>query len=269
MPPVDPPSPVVATRSARVYPDPTPVEETVAVEEPLEIRVEGQSIAITMRTPGHDRELAAGFLFTEGVIDGPDDLTALAHIDQPGDRRGNTVEARLAGGVEAHRASLEQATRALYATSSCGICGKASIDRLTVHCVDRAPTFQPDPALVGALPERLLTQQPGFARTGGLHGAALFTPDGSLEVAREDIGRHNAVDKVLGWRLLQDRVPVDDRILLVSSRAGFEIVQKARVAGVSCVVAVGAASSLAIDLARAGGMSLFGFTRPDRHVRYT
>ncbi len=242
--------------------------DTVAVEEPLEIRIEGVSLAITMRTPGDDLDLAAGFLYTEGVIDGADDLVAIRHVDLPGDQRGNTVDALLAGGVAAHREAVERATRELYATSSCGICGKASIDRLRVHCGPVVRRFEPDPEVLRQLPGRLRAVQTAFAQTGGLHGAALFTPEGELEVAREDIGRHNAVDKVLGWRLREDRVPVDDRILAVSSRAGFEIVQKARVAGVGTVVAMGAASSLAVDLAVDSGMVLVGFLREQRFVRY-
>ena len=264
----DAPENRTSPRPVQVWPAGSDTDH-VAVEEPLEIRVEGQSIAITMRTPGDDLDLAAGFLFTEGVIDGPDDIVALRHVDLPGDRRGNTVDVLLAGGVEAHRAALEKATRELYATSSCGICGKASIDRLRVHSAPLNRTFEPDPSVLATLPKRLRSAQAAFAATGGLHGAALFGPDGELEVAREDIGRHNAVDKVLGWRLRQDRVPVDDRILAVSSRAGFEIIQKALVGGVGVVAAMGAASSLAVDLANDSGMVLVGFLREDRYVRYS
>ena len=242
--------------------------DSVVVEEPLEIRVEGKALAVTMRTPGHDLELAAGFLFTEGVIDGPDDLIALRHVDLPTDPQGNTVDALLAGGVDAHREAISRATREMYATSSCGLCGKASIDRIHLNAAPLTSKLEPDPAMLIALPARMRAAQTAFATTGGLHAAALFDMAGELEVLREDIGRHNAVDKVLGWRLQQDRVPVDDRILVVSSRAGFEIVQKARVAGVSCVAAVGAASSLAIDLASQSGMTLFGFLREDRLNRY-
>lgn len=269
MSPTDPTDRPSATtqRPVQVWPagDPT---DTVVVEEPLEIRIEGRSMAITMRTPGHDLDLAAGFLFTEGVVDGPDDLVALRHVNLPDAPQGNTVDVVLAGGVAAHREAVERATRELYATSSCGVCGKASIERLHVHSPPVVRTFEPDPQVLASLPQRLREAQTAFARTGGLHGAALFAPDGTLEVAREDIGRHNAVDKVLGHRLRADRVPVDDRILAVSSRAGFEIVQKARVAGVGTVVAMGAASSLAVDLALDSGMVLVGFLRSDRYVRY-
>ena len=257
-----------AARPVRVWPEGDGTDQVV-VEEPLEIRVEGTSLAITMRTPGDDLDLAAGFLFTEGVIDGPDDLEALAAIDHPGLPRGNTVDARLAGGVAAHREAIARATRELYATSSCGVCGKASIDRLQVLAPPVTRRFEPAPELLAALPEKLRASQQAFDRTGGVHAAALVRPDGTLEVVREDIGRHNAVDKVLGWRLRNDRVPVDDCLLLVSSRAGFEIVQKARVAGVGHVAAIGAASSLAVDLARESGIALVGFLRADRYVRYS
>lgn len=244
----------------------TPTEDHVAAEEPLEIRIEGRSVAITMRTPGHDLELAAGFLFTEGVIDGPDDLRAIAHVDDPSDPQGNTVDTVLASGVPAARRSA--ADRALYASSSCGVCGKASIDRLLVGAPPLSPEWTPDPAVLLALPDRLRKAQAVFDRTGGLHAAALFSPEGELEVLREDIGRHNAVDKVIGWRLREDRVPVDDRILLVSGRAGFEIVQKALVARISVVAAVGAPSSMAVDLAEESGLTLVGFLRDGRYNQY-
>lgn len=258
--------PRVAARSVRRWPEGETELDDVAVEEPLEIRVEGRSLAVTMRTPGDDLDLAAGFLFTEGIIDGADDLQALAHVAT--DRSGNTVDTVLAGGVAAHREAIERATRALYATSSCGICGKASIDRIRLAAPPLPARHEPDPAVLAGLPDLLRATQGGFARTGGLHGAALFSFAGELEVAREDIGRHNAVDKVLGYRLRADRVPVDDRILVVSSRAGFEIVQKARMAGVPVVAACGAASSLAVDLAVETGMVLIGFLGRERHVRY-
>lgn len=239
------------------------VADPVAVEEPLEIRVEGRALAVTFRTPGHDRELAAGFLLAEGIVDGLDDLAAV----EPVGTSGNVVDCRLAAGVEAHREAIERATRELFATSACGICGTASLDRLDL-LGGPVSRVEPDPHVLATLPHQLGAAQEGFRATGGLHGAALVALDGVLEVAREDIGRHNAVDKVLGWRLLADRVPVTERILVVSSRAGFEIVQKARVAGVGAVVALGAPSTLAVDLARRSGMTLVGFASADRHNRY-
>jgi FdhD protein len=256
----------VVQREVRRWPRLSTEEDAVAVEEPLEIRVEGRPIAVVMRTPGADLDLVAGFLFTEGVIDGPDDLAALAHVDKPGDQRGNTVDVLLAAGVD--REPLARATRALYATSSCGLCGKASIDRLLVAGRPRAGRWEPDPAVLRSLPEQLHRLQPGFSATGGLHGAALATAEGELELAREDVGRHNAVDKVLGARLRADRVPVDDRILVASSRAGFEIVQKAVVAGIPCIAAFGAATSLAIDLARDANVVLVAFLHADRYNVY-
>jgi FdhD protein len=256
-----------AVRRVVRWPDGAPVDDVVAREEPLEIRVEERSVAVTMRTPGDDLDLAAGFLFTEGIVDGADDLLAIERL--PGDPDGNTVVARVAGGVEAHAEAIERATRALYATSACGLCGKASLDRIRLVAPTLARRFEPDPHVLRGLPERLREAQPTFDATGGLHAAALVAPDGRIEVVREDIGRHNAVDKVLGARLRADRVPVDNRILVVSGRLGFELVQKARMAGVPVLAGIGAASDLAIDLAVDGGMVLVGFLRPDRFVRYT
>lgn len=238
----------------------------VVVEEPLEIRIEGRPVAVTMRTPGHDLDLVAGFLVTEGVVDGPDDIVAMAHVTDPADPVGNTVDVRLSPGVPAAR--RDRAVRELFASSSCGVCGKASIDRLMVERRPLQARLEMHRDLLITLPGRLRAAQPAFADTGGLHAAALFTPDGELECLREDIGRHNAVDKVLGWRFRQDRVPVSDRLLLVSGRAGFEIVQKALVAGVPALAAVGAPSSLAIDLAQEAGMCLVGFLRDGRLNRY-
>jgi FdhD protein len=245
------------------------MDDTVIVEEPLEIRVEGEPLAVTLRTPGHDLELAAGFLYTEGVIEDRRDLTALAHVPDPEDPSSNTVDCRLAGGVLAHAAAIRRATRELYATSSCGLCGKTSIDRLNVMVGPLAGSLHVSPDVLTTLPESLRRAQALFDSTGGVHAAGLFSADGTLEVVREDIGRHNAVDKVLGWRFLQDRAPVDDRVLVVSSRAGFEIVQKALVARVPVVASVGAASSMAVDLARQTGITLVGFVRGGRMVCYT
>ena len=239
----------------------------LAVEEPLEIRIDGRSVAVTMRTPGDDLELAAGFLYTEGVIDGADDLTALAMVDSPHDPQGNRVDALLASGVPpAHRS---RADRALFASSSCGICGKASIDRIRQLVPQIATPLVVEPAVLHRLTQTLAAAQSVFEQTGGLHAAALFSADGELEVMREDIGRHNAVDKVIGWRLRRDQVPISDRLLLVSGRAGFEIVQKAAVAGIPMLAAVGAPSSLAAQLAAEVGMTLIGFLRDGRYNRYS
>jgi len=244
----------------------TDTTDLVAREEPLEIRIEGRPVAITMRTPGHDEELAAGFLFTEGVIDGPDDLRALAHVDDPADPKGNTIDTVLASGVPAGR--RHAADRTLFASSSCGVCGKASIDRLLVDAPPLSNRITPASEVLLSLPERLRADQAVFEQTGGLHAAALFTEDGRLEVVREDIGRHNAVDKVIGWRLRQEAIPIDDRILLVSGRAGFEIIQKALVARIGVVAAVGAPSSMAVQLAEESGMLIVGFLRDGRYNQY-
>jgi FdhD protein len=244
-----------------------PALDAVAVEEPLEIRIDGRPVAITMRTPGHDLELVSGFLLTEGVIDGADDIRAMAHVDDPSDPQGNTVDTLLAEGVPAARRGA--ADRNLFASSSCGICGKATLDRLMVLAPPITRALSIAPSVLITLPARLLEAQSVFEQTGGIHAAALFSTAGELEVLREDIGRHNAVDKVVGWRLRQDRVPIDDRVLLVSGRAGFEIVQKALVAQISVVAAIGAPSSMAIDLARRGGMTLIGFLRDGRYNCYT
>jgi FdhD protein len=241
--------------------------DLLAAEEPLEIRVDGRPAAITMRTPGHDLDLVAGFLYTEGVIDGPDDLTALAHVDDPSAPRGNTVDTVMAAGVPAAR--RRAADRAMYASSSCGVCGKESIDRLMLVHPKLTHHLDPDPRLLTELPARLREEQSVFHQTGGLHAAALVTLDGTLEIVREDIGRHNAVDKVIGWRLRADQVPIHDRILLVSGRVGFEIVQKALVAQIAVVAAVGAPSSLAVQLAQSSGMQLIGFLRDGRYNRYS
>lgn len=223
--------------------------DDVIVEEPLELRIEGIAAAVTMRTPGADLDLAAGFLLTEGVIDGWDDVRALAQISD------NVVDVRLREGVPAARA--RSADRAMYATSSCGICGTASLDRM------------PRPRKVGGawVPEEwalttvlaaLPTHMPLFSATGGCHGAALFDRGGTIVNAREDVGRHNAVDKVLGSVLRADG-EFEGLALVVSSRAGFEIVQKAAAAGVGAVVCLGAATSLAADAAAHAGLPLFGW----------
>ncbi len=242
--------------------------DAVVVEEPLEMRVEGQALAVTMRTPGHDRELVGGFLYTEGCVDGADDIQAVEHVRDPLDPQDNTVDVRLAAGMGIEAGRFASAQREFYASSSCGICGKATIAKVLAG----APPLV-DPIRVGAeillrLPEKMRALQSTFERTGGLHAAALFTPEGELEVLREDVGRHNAVDKVLGWRLLADRAPVDDALLLISGRAGFEIVQKALVARVPVVAAVGAPTTLAVSLANEAGMQLVGFLRDGRFNQY-
>lgn len=231
--------------------------DRVVVEEPLEIRVDGEPVAVTMRTPGHDADLAAGFLCTEGVLRAVDEIVA---IEQP---EPNVVDLRVVPGVDAGAAK-----RALYSASSCGLCGKATITsiRVKVAPVDDATTFALDDlcSMVAAM----RAAQETFEATGGLHAAALFDRAGALEVLREDVGRHNATDKVVGDRL-RARGSLRGRALLVSGRAGFEILQKAAVARIPLVAAVSAPSSLAIDLADRLGITLVGFLRPPRASVYT
>ena len=243
--------------------------ETLAVEEPLEIRLNGTPLTVTMRTPGADVELAQGFLLTEGVIGGRDDVAAARYCSSGGaDGSGllqntyNVLDVTLAPGVPMPE---EDVRRNFYTTSSCGICGKASLDAVTTisrHCPGDDPTVVAADTLV-ALPARLRDAQKVFASTGGLHAAGLFTVGGDLMVAREDIGRHNAVDKVIGWALERGRIPLSGSVLMVSGRASFELTQKAVMAGIAIMAAVSAPSSLAVDLATQSGLTLVGFLRGD------
>ena len=244
--------------------------DTVATEEPLEIRVGGPDqvaiqVAVTMRTPGGDFELAVGFLFTEGLI-GPGDVQRVAYCDDLEDQeqRYNVVTVTLERPFDADRVR-----RNFYATSSCGVCGKAALDDVEVRCAPVAEgTRLPLGVLLG-LPDALRRRQSVFERTGGLHAAGLFTADGALVELREDVGRHNAVDKVVGERLLAGEVPLSDHALQVSGRASFEIVQKAAVARIPIVSAVSAPSSLAVEAAQRFGMTLVGFVRDGACNVYT
>lgn len=242
-------------------------QDFVAVEEPLEIRVvverqgerERYSIAITMRTPGDDLELAAGFLLSEGVVAGRDSVWRIAHCestDHP-ESQGNIVEVQLAPGAPFDPAA---SSRNVYTTSSCGICGRGSLELLWT-CQPERPGGELvlEPEELCALPERLRGAQEVFGKTGGLHAAALCDASGAIELLREDVGRHNAVDKVIGHALLADRLPAAGRLLLVSGRASFELVQKAIMAGIPALAAVGAPSSLAIAAAQEYGLTLVGF----------
>ncbi len=228
--------------------------DEVAVEEPLEIRVDGAPLAVTMRTPGHDEELALGFLYGEGLIDGPraTGLTA--------DFAANTIE--VTGPLV-----REPGARRFYTTSSCGVCGKGALEEVAVLSAPLPEGPRVERALLAALPDRL--EQPGFERTGGLHATGLFTAEGTLLSTREDVGRHNAMDKVIGRALLDGRVALHGHILCVSGRLSFELVQKAAVAGAPILVGVGAPSSLAVALADERGMTLCGFARRGRVNVYT
>lgn len=247
----------------------TPRHDSLAAEEPLEIRVGGTSFAVTMRTPGHDFDLVAGFLVSEGVVTAPDDLRSMIYCAP--DLEENTynvidVGVNGAGGVVA--ASRE---RNVYTSSSCGVCGLASIDAVaTTSAFDvSADAVRVDAKVLGALPDRLRDQQAVFERTGGLHAAGLFSSTGEALAVREDVGRHNAVDKVVGQALREDRLPLAGSVLQVSGRASFELVQKAAMAGVPVLAAVSAPSSLAVDLADRLGVTLVGFSRGTTFNVYT
>jgi FdhD protein len=230
------------------------VSDAVAVEEPLEIRVDGEALAVTMRTPGHDEELALGFLLGEGLIDGP------RPAGPPADLAANVVE--VAGPL-----ARTPTARRFYTTSSCGLCGRGALEEVAVHAPELPPGPRVPRPLLAELPDHLA--QPEFARTGGLHATGLFERGGELIVAREDVGRHNAMDKVVGRALLDGRVPMHGLVLCVSGRLSFELVQKAAVAGAPILVGVGAPTSLAVDLAADRGMTLCGFARGGRVNVYT
>ena len=227
----------------------------LAVEEPLEIRIDGAPVAVTMRTPGHDEELALGFCLSEGLE------PTSARV--PGDLAANTVE------VEADGFDPERLRRHFYTTSSCGVCGKGAIEAVRVDAPHIESGLRVPEAVVAALPETLRAAQRAFAATGGLHATGLFTPRGELLCAREDVGRHNALDKVVGWAFLEGLLPLGELVLGVSGRLSFELVQKASVAGCPILVAVGAPSSLAVELARDRGITLCGFVRDGRLTIYT
>lgn len=237
--------------------------DEVALEEPLEIRVDTRSVAVVMRTPGHDEELAAGFLISEGLLQSRDQLSALR--PHPRNRAGNVVDVFLKPDVTVDFAAL---TRHVFAASSCGLCGKASIRALR----GRFPKVSSDRKIFAAellsLPARMAAAQETFSRTGGLHAAALFDESGNLQALREDVGRHNAVDKLLGRALLDGQLPLAGKVLLVSGRTSFEILQKALAGGIPVIAAVGAPSSLAVEFARENGQTLVGFLRDGRFNVY-
>ena len=239
----------------------------LAHEEPLEIRVRGRSVAVTMRSPGHDEELAAGFLLTEGLLRRPGDVVEIAHCREgEAAYHKNLLNVFLSPSVEVN---LERLTRHVFASSSCGLCGKASIDAVQQHF----PPVESQLAIAAPtlleLPKRLRAGQETFQQTGGLHAAAVFDPLGRLVVLREDVGRHNAVDKIVGWGLLRGKLPFDRHALMVSGRASFEIMQKALAARIPVVCAVSAPSSLAVEFARESGQTLVGFLRGDSFNVYS
>ncbi len=250
----------------------TAAQDFLAIEEPLEIRIEfsaenqriTQSISITMRTPGNDFELALGFLFTEGIIQKSSQVESIKHCDA----QNNVVKISLQTGLAIDVARLQ---RNFYTTSSCGVCGKTSIEALQMNaCPTLAKTENLTHAkTIHVLPEKLREAQSVFDSTGGLHAAGLFDADGKFIALREDVGRHNAVDKVIGAQFLNQLLPLHDKILLVSGRASFELVQKALMAGIPVLAAVGAPSSLAVELAKNFGMTLIGFVRDQRFNIYS
>jgi FdhD protein len=251
---------VTVTRVGRGMP--AAREDVAAAEEPLDIRLQGQSFAIVMRTPGDDRALAAGFLFSERVIRRSADIGAVEHCRHPDQTKTHhVVNVFLRGDAATEALKHLDQRRRVVANSSCGVCGRASIEELRSDIPPLTAQSRVDAAVISALPGALRRQQATFDETGGLHGAGLFDPSGALIASAEDVGRHNAVDKIVGAMLLEDRVPLPPAILMVSGRVSFEIVQKAWLAGVPVLAAVSAPTSLAIELAREAGITLIGFVR--------
>jgi FdhD protein len=255
--------PTTKVTVVRVSPEGRSTESDVAAtEEPLEIRLHDRSFAVIMRTPGSDRELAAGFLLAEGVVEHASELGAVEHCRHPHHPDvHNIVNVFLLGEAVARLDTTLADRRNVMANSSCGLCGRVTIDSLKTRAVPLQSTMTVASAVVHGLPDALRAQQAVFDRTGGLHGAALFTSDGTLIASAEDVGRHNAVDKVIGRLLLDERLPLDDVVLVVSGRTSYEIVQKAWLAGLPVICAVSAPSSLAIQLATEAGITLLGFAR--------
>jgi FdhD protein len=242
--------------------------DTLAVEEPLEVRIGGESLVVTMRTPGDDIDLVHGFLLAEGIIGGRSDVKLIRYcegVDDQGENTYNVLDVSLAGGRP------ELARRSFLSTSACGVCGKAALEdvKKQTRFALQAEGQPVAPSLLGSLPDKLRAEQRVFEATGGLHAAGLFTPDGELLAVREDVGRHNAVDKVVGWAVQADRLPLSDTVLIVSGRASFELVQKAVMAGIPMLGAVSAPSSLAVDLAAEAGLTLVGFLRGETMNVYT
>ncbi len=250
-------------------------QDLLAVEEPLEIRLGDKSISVTMRTPGNDFELAAGFLFTEGILHGAAEIRdirwsppAATNGSVNPRQLGNSVTVELNPGVEV---DFDRLDRHFYTTSSCGVCGKASIEAIEMQGCPALPRNLPlvATATIHRLPEAVRRAQAVFERTGGLHAAALFSVEGQLKLLREDVGRHNAVDKLIGAEMLAGRIPLGNHLMFVSSRASFELVQKALMAGIPILAAVGAPSSLAVETAQRFNMTLLGFVRDERFNIYS
>jgi FdhD protein len=239
--------------------------DQIAVEAPLEIRIGSRPATVLMRTPGDDEELVRGFLFSEGIIASADEIVSMRRPPNlTGADRGNVIAVQLAAPRKADRID-----RNFYSSSSCGVCGKKTIAALEVKGTAAEARWTVERSVLSTLPDRLRAAQPTFARTGGVHASGLFTPDGELVVAREDVGRHNALDKLIGWALAAEMIPFADHLLLVSGRVSYEIVQKAISASLPLIAAVGAPSSLAVELAERFRITLIGFLRPDTMNVYT
>ncbi len=235
-----------------------PAPDEAATEEPLEIRIEGRSVAVVMRTPGHDRELAAGFALTEGIVRDGNDIFEITSCLTTGAAAGNGVDITLR---DPARFDLGKLSRHVFSSSSCGICGKATIEAALQQFPPIANAPAVDPKILARLPEKLTAAQETFQRTGGLHACALFDAAGELRLVREDVGRHNALDKLIGHQLLAQRLPLGDCILLLSGRVSFEMTQKALAAGIAVIAAISAPTSLAVEFARANQQTLIGFLR--------
>jgi FdhD protein len=237
----------------------------IASEAPLEVRIDGKPVTVLMRTPGHDEELVRGFLYNEGVVSSASDLVSVGPVhDSPEDVGGSVINVNLASPHQDR--TLD---RAFYSNASCGVCGKKTIESLEVRGRIAASRLRVRSSVLSVLPDKLRESQSTFARTGGVHASGLFTPEGELVLLREDVGRHNALDKIIGWALSENKLPLSEYVLLVSGRVSYEIVQKAVVAGIPFIAAVGAPSSLAVDLASRFHLTLVGFLKPDRMNVYT
>jgi FdhD protein len=242
------------------------VTDYLAAEEPLEIRLDGAPLSVTMRTPGHDLELAAGFALTEGIVEEAAQIAAVRAIPDAQTGKSNVVDVQTSGAEY----DAERMRRNFFAASSCGVCGKASIDAIRRRVLRRPnPDFRVAPEVLCGLGDKLRGDQVVFDKTGGLHAAGLFSAAGELIEVREDIGRHNAVDKIVGWAALARRLPLSEHILMVSGRGGFELAQKAIAAGIPVMASVSAPSSLAVSLSRELGLTLIGFLRGSRFVVYS
>jgi FdhD protein len=259
----DPIKNIFDVQLVRVSPDGrAEFQDLVAIEEPLEVRVNGEPFAVIMRTPGADRDLAAGFLLAEGVVQSGDELGTIEHCaDADEDGRGNTLNVQVIGEAVARLTSRLRERRQVTMTAACGLCGRRTIDSLRARVASVQGAWRVRADVIRGLPHTLRRAQNAFQATGGLHAAGLFSLDGSLNAIAEDVGRHNAVDKIVGRHLLADALPLDQAMLLVSGRTSFELVQKALLAGIPLIAAVSAPSSLAIALAVEAGITLCGFVR--------